>query len=119
MLYVVAGLCHRLPVSVCFVSGFADLSGLEKHLLNTCLLLLWISICQPHVGHQNMTLTGNIEESLQIPKELNSISFTIDGGQHCFAFEHKILPQSLGALPAKDIRISTDACWDGLTLKYL
>lgn len=66
-----------------------------------------------------MTLIGNVEGSLQIPKELNSMPLAIDGGRHCLAFEHMILPLSLGALTVKAIRISATACWDGLTLKYL
>jgi hypothetical protein len=66
-----------------------------------------------------MTLTGNREDSLQIPKGFNSVSLTIDGSQQCFAFEHMLLHLSLGALPVKDIRFSTDASCDGLTLKYL
>lgn len=48
-----------------------------------------------------MTLIGNIEGSLQIPKDLNSMSLAIDGGQHWFTFEHMILPLSLGASPVK------------------
>lgn len=48
-----------------------------------------------------MTLIGNIEGSLQIPKELNSMSLAIDGGRHCFTFEHMILPLSLGGIACK------------------